>query len=102
MAGTFEGTEALGPTEFVVVGFAGNRFTGDIAPALAGLIDSGLIRVIDLAVVSREADGTVTLLAMREFSPEVAAAFATLEGRVPASSRTPSSPSKRPASSPDA
>ena len=72
MTGTFEGTEALGPTEFIVVGFAGNRFTGDIAPALAELVDSGLIRMIDLAVVSKDADGAVTILEMQELSPEVA------------------------------
>ncbi len=82
MTGSFEGTDALGPTEFILIGFAGNHFTGDIAPALAELIDSGLIRVIDLAVVSKDADGTVTILEMQELSPEVAAAFVKLEGRV--------------------
>lgn len=82
MTGTFEGTDELGPTEFIVVGFAGNRFTGDIAPALAALVDDGLIRVIDLAVVSKDADGTVTILEMQELSPEVAAAFVALDGRV--------------------
>lgn len=82
MTGSFEGTDAIGPTEFIVVGFAGNRFTGEIAPALAELVDSGLIRIIDLAVVSKDADGSVTILEMQELSAEVAAAFVQLEGRV--------------------
>lgn len=82
MTGSFEGTDAIGPTEFIVVGFAGNRFTGEIAPALAELVDSGLIRIIDLAVVSKDADGSVTILEMQELSAEVAAAFVRLEGRV--------------------
>ena len=82
MAGTFEGTDALGPTEFIVVGFAGNRFTGDIAPALADLVENRLIRVIDLAVVSKDAEGTVTILELQEISSEVAAAFVELDGRV--------------------
>lgn len=82
MTGSFEGTDAIGPTEFIVVGFAGDRFTGEIAPALAELVDSGLIRIIDLAVVSKDADGSVTILEMQELSAEVAAAFVRLEGRV--------------------
>lgn len=82
MTGSFEGTDTLGPTEFIVIGFAGNRFSGDVAPALAELTDSGLVRIIDLAVVSKDADGTVTILEMQELSLEVAAAFVRLEGRV--------------------
>lgn len=86
MTGSFDGADAqadaLGPTEFIVVGFAGNRFTGDIAPALAELVETGLVRIIDLAVVSKDADGAVTILEMQELSAEVAAAFVTLEGRV--------------------
>jgi uncharacterized membrane protein len=75
-------TAELGPVEFVVIGFEGNRFTGDIAPALVDLIERELVRIIDLAVVSKDADGTVTILEMQELSPEVAAAFVRLEGRV--------------------
>lgn len=74
--------EAIGPVEFIVVGFAGNRFTGEIAPALAELVEQDLIRIIDLAVVSKDADGGVTIIEMQELSPEVAAAFTRLEGAV--------------------
>jgi hypothetical protein len=70
---------AVGPVELIVVGFAGNRFTGEIAPALAELVEQGLIRIIDLAVVSKDADGAVTILEMQELSPEAAAAFTRLE-----------------------
>lgn len=73
---------AIGPVEYIVVHFAGNRFTGEIAPALADLVDRGLVRIIDLAVVSRDADGSVTILEMQELSAEVAAAFVKLEGSV--------------------
>lgn len=82
MTGSFEGTDALGPTEFILIGFAGNRLTGDIAPAVAELVETGLVRIIDLAVVSKDAEGVVTILEMQELSSEVAAAFVKLEGRV--------------------
>ena len=81
MTGTVA-TEALGPVEFIVLRFPGNRFTGDIAPALEDLLEQGLIRIIDLAVVGKAADGTVSILEMQELSPEVAAAFAKLKGSI--------------------
>ena len=73
---------AIGPVEYIVVHFAGSRFTGEIAPALADLVDRGLVRVIDLAVVSKDGDGSVSILEIQELSPEVAAAFVKLEGAV--------------------
>ncbi|MFT3973117.1 MAG: DUF6325 family protein [Amaricoccus sp.] len=75
-------TPALGPVEFIVIGFDGNRFTGEIAPALQELLDSGTVRIIDIAVVSKDADGTVTILEIQELSPEVAAAFIKLDGGI--------------------
>jgi putative intracellular protease/amidase len=41
----------------------GNRFTGDITPALLDLVDRGIVRIIDLAVVSKTADGDALILA---------------------------------------
>ena len=34
----------MGPVEYLVVAFPGNRFNGDIVPALAELTDKGIIR----------------------------------------------------------
>lgn len=48
-----------GPLEVLVVAFPDNRFTGDIAPALRDLVDAGTIRIVDLAVVTKDADGRV-------------------------------------------
>jgi hypothetical protein len=43
----------MGPVEYVVIGFPDNRFKGEIAPALAELVDNGLIRIIDVAFIKR-------------------------------------------------
>ena len=32
-------TQTYGPMELIVLGFAGNHFTGDITPALIDLVD---------------------------------------------------------------
>jgi ABC-type cobalamin/Fe3+-siderophores transport system ATPase subunit len=42
--------------------FEGNRFNGDVAPALADLQDSGTVRIIDLAFVRKETDGAVSFV----------------------------------------
>jgi uncharacterized membrane protein len=79
---TEQATDTLGPVEYIVVGFSGNRFTGEISQALTELLDRGLIRIIDLAVVSKDADGVVTIFEMQELSPEVAAAFVKITGTI--------------------
>jgi len=52
-------SEALGPVSYLVVEFPGNKMTGDGLAALIDLVDGGLIRVLDLEFVMRDADGTV-------------------------------------------
>jgi Family of unknown function (DUF6325) len=68
----------VGPVDYMVVAFPGNDFTGEIAPALADLVDSGTIRIIDLAFVAKSADGDVLALELTELAPDVQAAFEKL------------------------
>jgi hypothetical protein len=51
--------EELGPVDWIVVEFPGSKFNGEIAPALADLVDRDLIRVLDLLVLKKESDGTL-------------------------------------------
>jgi hypothetical protein len=51
--------DELGPVDWIVVEFPGSKFNGEIAPALADLVERGLIRVLDLLVLKKEADGTL-------------------------------------------
>jgi len=48
-----------GPVEYVIIGFPGNEFKGEIVPALADLVDSGTIRIIDLVFIGKSKDGEV-------------------------------------------
>lgn len=70
----------LGPVEYLVVYFAGNQFRGEIIPALVELVDSRLIRIIDLAVIVKNDVGDVLLYESSELDAEVADALARLEG----------------------
>lgn len=49
--------QELGPVDWIVVEFPGSRFNGRIAPALADLVERDLIRVLDLLVLKKDADG---------------------------------------------
>jgi Family of unknown function (DUF6325) len=53
---------AYGPAELIVVKFPGNRFRGEIIPALADLVETGTIRLIDLLFVMKDEDGSITTL----------------------------------------
>jgi Family of unknown function (DUF6325) len=73
-------TRVFGPMELIVIGFQGNGFDGSISAAVADLVTRGIVRIIDLAVVIKDPDGTVHILEMQELSLELAAAMATLIG----------------------
>lgn len=75
-------TQALGPVEYLIFYFEGNQFRGEILPALTDLLDQGLIRIIDLAVVSKDDEGVVTILEAGELQAEVAEALVKLEGEL--------------------
>jgi hypothetical protein len=64
---------AYGPVEMLVVKFPGNQFTGELAPALQDLVDTGLIRVIDLLFVLKDSDGALFVYEQNGFGDEVAA-----------------------------
>ena len=51
---------AIGPVEYVIIGFPGNQFKGEIIPALADLVESGTVRILDLVFVMKDAEGNVT------------------------------------------
>ncbi len=70
----------LSPLEFVLISFEGDKFTGDILPALGDLVANGMIRIVDMAIVSKMADGSVTILEAQELSTELAEAILALTG----------------------
>lgn len=72
--------QTYGPMELLVLGFAGNKFTGDITPALLDLIERNVIRIIDLAVIIKDADGNALILEMQELTPELKALLHDLDG----------------------
>jgi hypothetical protein len=61
---TEEQLEEMGPIDYVVIEWPDRQPTGEAAPLLLDLVDRGLIRVLDVAFVAKDADGNVAALAM--------------------------------------
>ena len=70
---------AVGPVDVVIVGFPGNKFTGQIAPALLDLVESGTIRVIDLIFVMKDEAGVVTTIEAADLDPELGAGYLEID-----------------------
>jgi hypothetical protein len=51
--------DELGPVDWIVVEFPGSKFNGQIAPALLDLVRRDLVRVLDLLVLKKDADGSL-------------------------------------------
>jgi len=63
----------------MVVSFPDNKFHGEIAPALAELVESGTVRVLDLAFVIKDASGKVAAFEIEDVDSDAGAAFQSLQ-----------------------
>jgi Family of unknown function (DUF6325) len=70
----------IGPVEYAILTFPGNKFTGDVAPALARLIESKTIRLLDMLFVGKNDDGDVVVIEFDEL--DELAVYAELDGEV--------------------
>ena len=73
--------EIKGPVDIVLLGFPGNQFTGEVAPALGDLVSSGTVRILDLVFITKDADGNVAGVELGELG-DAGAAFEDVEGEV--------------------
>lgn len=49
----------MGPIDYVLIEWPGRQPNGEVAPHLVDLVDRGLIRIIDVAFVAKDEDGSV-------------------------------------------
>ena len=71
---------SIGPVEVLVVKFPGSQFKGEIAPALANLVQSGTIRVIDILFAHVDEDGGLSIAEIGALEDELYATFDPLVG----------------------
>ncbi|MET7487222.1 DUF6325 family protein [Streptomyces sp. NPDC005538] len=70
----------MGPIDYLVVEFPGNRMTGEGLPLLVDLVDRGLIRILDLTFIRKETDGSVTGLEIGDLTGDGRLDLAVFEG----------------------
>ena len=73
-----ESGRVMGPVDYLIVRFPGNRFSGEIIPELAELVQSGIIRVIDLVFVMRDAAGELVKVEAKDLQGEMGNAYREL------------------------
>src|SRR5215207_4521154 len=66
-----EEIEEMGPIDYILVEWPGRQPTGEAAPYLVDLVERGLIRVLDLAFITKGEDGSVTGLEISEVADQV-------------------------------
>lgn len=61
-----EEVDEMGPIDYLVVEFPGDKMTGEAFPLLVDLVDRGLVRILDLVFVRKEEDGSVAGLELAD------------------------------------
>jgi hypothetical protein len=64
-----EPIDELGPVDWIVVEFPGSKFNGEIAPTIRDLVQRGLIRVLDLLILKKDADGSLEAFEISDLDP---------------------------------
>jgi hypothetical protein len=72
--------DELGPIDYVVLEWQGQQpNAGEVQPLLLDLVDRGIIRILDIAFVAKDEDGSVSAIDIGDLK-QVATAFAEFEG----------------------
>ncbi|MBW5483048.1 DUF1269 domain-containing protein [Streptomyces bambusae] len=70
----------MGPIDYLVVEFPGSHLTGEGMPLLVDLVDRGIIRILDLTFLTKEADGSVRGIALADVTGDGKLDLTVFEG----------------------
>jgi len=73
-------SEVMGPVGYLIVEFPGSKMTGEGLPILVDLVESGLIRILDLIFITKGDDGSVSVAELRDFDGDGTLDLAVFEG----------------------
>jgi hypothetical protein len=63
-----ESIEEMGPVDYVVLEWPGRQPKGDVAPLILELVDRGIIRILDVALMVKAEDGSVAAVDLGELN----------------------------------
>lgn len=72
--------DQMGPVDYLVLEFPGNRMTGKAFPMLVDLVNRGVVRILDLVFVRKELDGSVVGLALTDIDGDGELDLSIFEG----------------------
>ena len=75
-----EDLDDVGPIDYLVVEFPGARLTGEALPLLLDLVDRGIVRILDLVFIRKDADGSVVVLEIGDLDGDGRLDFEVLQG----------------------
>lgn len=67
-----EEIDEMGPIDFIVIEWPGDQPTGEALPYLVDLVDRGIVRILDLAFLTKAEDGSVAGVEISELAEQVA------------------------------
>ncbi|QES17163.1 DUF1269 domain-containing family protein [Streptomyces venezuelae] len=70
----------MGPVDYLILEFPGNRMTGEGLPLLLELVERRIIRVLDLSFVRKDEDGSVRALKITDMDGDGKLDLAVFEG----------------------
>jgi hypothetical protein len=66
-----EQLEEMGPIDYIVLEWDGEQpATGEVMPLLVDLVDRGIIRILDIAFIVKDPDGSVTAMDFGELAQQ--------------------------------
>jgi uncharacterized membrane protein len=69
---------AFGPIEMLMIRFPGDQISNDLVPAMTELVQGGLVRIVDLLFIRKDAEGSVTVFELGDLTPDLAGQYAPL------------------------
>ena len=73
----------VGPVDVAIIAFDEPKFDGSIASAIADLVAGGIVRVLDIVLVNKDENGTVTLLEVTDIDGDGIPDLVALHGDIP-------------------
>jgi uncharacterized membrane protein len=71
--------DEMGPIDYIILEWPTEPSGDEVVPLLVDLVDRGIIRILDVAFVTKDKDGEITAIEVGDLGP-VAEAFGALEG----------------------
>jgi uncharacterized membrane protein len=69
---------AFGPIEMLMIRFPGDQISDDLVPAMTELVNEGLVHIVDLLFIRKDAGGSVAVFELGDLTPDLADQYAPL------------------------